>query len=80
MLEVRERSSSKRDSYHYFGKLAQALRFECRSVKERGVKDMQSLSCAAYEAVSWRNLASHLPGEGWLNARNASFYWKPYTL
>jgi hypothetical protein len=34
---------------------------------------------AAHEAA-WRNLASHLHGEGRHNAKDASFYWKPYTL
>ena len=34
---------------------------------------------ATHEAA-WRNLASHLHGEGRQNAKDASFYWKPYTL
>ena len=34
---------------------------------------------AAHEAA-WRNLASHLHGEGRQNAKDASFYWKVYTL
>jgi hypothetical protein len=38
MLEVRERSHSKRDLYHEFRRLSQALRFESRDVEELSVK------------------------------------------
>ena len=34
---------------------------------------------AAHEAAWWRTLASHLHSEGRQNAKDASFYWKPYT-
>lgn len=42
MLEVREQSHSKRDSYHQFGKLEQALPFEGRDVKELDVRGICS--------------------------------------
>ena len=50
MLEVRERSPSKRDSY-YFGKLAQALRFEGRGVEERGVR--RTPPTRLYRGATW---------------------------
>jgi len=84
MLEVCDRSRSRRDSYYSFG----ILRKHCDSRStgcEAVVEGLIEKGCAVvvgdrHEAVSWRSLASHLHGESRQNATDASLYRKTYML
>jgi hypothetical protein len=85
MLEVCDRSRSRRDSYYSFG----ILRKHCdsRSIGYKVVVEgLIEKGCVVviigdhHEAVSWRSLASHLHGESRQNAKDASLYRKTYIL
>jgi hypothetical protein len=85
MLEVCDRSRSRRDSYYSFG----ILRKYCDS-RSTGYKvvieGLIEKGCTVivigdrHEAISWRSLASHLYGESRQNAKDALLYRKTYIL